>query len=373
MHIKVKTTGINDEYIGRISQELTSGSIVFKGISISDQNKKVISQIGESSLVRSGISTYISFPEGGLNDLIDCEDIILVSKNNVQILYQSKSLHNVIFVTENCQNYCLMCSQPPRKVDDAEKLFRINRMLLTMLPSDLSTICFTGGEPTLYYGHFISLLREGINRFPTSIFQILTNGRVFSNKENIIKLNEIDNGNFLLCIPLNSDVYFDHDFITQSKNSFNQTMKGLYNLGFFDYQIEIRVVVSKQNYKRLSSISEFIYRNLPFVSHIAFMGLEYIGFVPENHDRIWVEPDDYKEELEEAVLVLSRWGLNVSVYNVPICLAKPTIYQYLRKSISDWKVCFPEQCMGCVLKDDCCGLFATSLVKNSRIKPFEYD
>jgi His-Xaa-Ser system radical SAM maturase HxsC len=373
MHIKIKTKGIHDEYIGKISREATSGPYLFDGISLNDQNIKVKTQIGDLSMLRSGMSTGISLPEGSCDTLIECEDIILVSKNNIKVLFKNKSLHNVIFITENCQNYCMMCSQPPRKIDDSEKQFRINSWLLTMLPPNISSICFTGGEPTLYYDRFISLLEEGISRFPDTIFQILTNGRVFSKNENVKKLNEIDNGNILLCIPLNSDVSYQHDLITQSKNSFNQTLKGLYNLALFDSNIEIRVVITKQNYKRLPSISEFLYRDLPFVSHIAFMGLEYIGLVPYNHDQIWIEPDDYKEELEEAVLILSRWGLNVSVYNIPICLTTPALYPYLKRSISDWKISFDDQCKECALKKECCGLFATSLIKNSRIKPFKYD
>ena len=34
-------------------------------------------------------------------------------------LYRRSSLHNSFLVTERCNNYCLMCSQPPRNVDDS--------------------------------------------------------------------------------------------------------------------------------------------------------------------------------------------------------------------------------------------------------------
>ena len=32
-----------------------------------------------------------------------------------RVLYRKKSSHNSFLVTERCDNYCLMCSQPPKK------------------------------------------------------------------------------------------------------------------------------------------------------------------------------------------------------------------------------------------------------------------
>jgi hypothetical protein len=36
----------------------------------------------------------------------------------VRVLYRRSSRHNFFLVTERCNNYCLMCSQPPKSVDD---------------------------------------------------------------------------------------------------------------------------------------------------------------------------------------------------------------------------------------------------------------
>jgi len=33
-------------------------------------------------------------------------------------LFRRNSVHNSFLVTERCNNYCLMCSQPPKDVDD---------------------------------------------------------------------------------------------------------------------------------------------------------------------------------------------------------------------------------------------------------------
>src|SRR6185503_4659739 len=41
-----------------------------------------------------------------------------LSSRRVRSLYRRNSSHNFFLVTERCNHYCLMCSQPPRDVDD---------------------------------------------------------------------------------------------------------------------------------------------------------------------------------------------------------------------------------------------------------------
>jgi hypothetical protein len=62
----------------------------------------------------------------------------------------------------------------------------------------------------------------------------------------------------------------------------------------------------KQNYKRLLQISEFIYRNFPFISHIAFMGMEVTGHAFDNFNEIDITPQEYNENLLEALIYLQQ-------------------------------------------------------------------
>ncbi len=287
-------------------------------------------------------------------------DIILYSNNQLTTLYFSNSEHNAFFITEKCNNNCLMCSQPPKTDEDTSTLFKINNILLELLPLNIKSIGITGGEPTLFFDNLIELIKNITNKLPETNIHILTNGRQFNNYEKVNKLAEVNNGNVILGIPLHSDVYFEHDYIAQAQNSFYQTTKGLYNLAAKNIRVEIRIVINKQNYNRLNSISDFIYKNFPFVEHIAFMSLEYIGNATENIELIDILPTEYMEDLSASVLKLKRWGLNVSIYNIPLCMLKPTIFEFSKKSISDWKQKFSNECNICVLKKECCGLFATS-------------
>ena len=72
---------------------------------------------------------------------------------------------------------------------------------------------------------------------------------------------------------------------------------------------------------------------------------------------------------EKAVVNLAEWKLDVSIFNIPICLLKPSLYKFAKKSISDWKVCYIDACSKCSKKHECCGLFSTSKIQSPSIKP----
>jgi hypothetical protein len=80
----------------------------------------------------------------------------------------------------------------------------------------------------------------------------------------------------------------------------------------------------------------------------------------KNSKQIWSEPKDYADNLKEAVVNLNSWGIDVSIFNLPLCLLPNELHTFARKSISDWKNIYTEICNDCQKKEDCCGLFSTS-------------
>lgn len=61
-----------------------------------------------------------------------------------------------------------------------------------------------------------------------------------------------------------------------------------------------------------------------------------------------------------AVSLLRQVGMNVSIYNVPLCLLAPALRPFARKSISDWKNEYAQACERCAAKPDCCGFFKSA-------------
>ncbi|WP_302821497.1 His-Xaa-Ser system radical SAM maturase HxsC [Parabacteroides goldsteinii] len=281
--------------------------------------------------------------------------------------FDINSNDNSLFVTSQCNNRCLMCAQPPLNRDDIDFFFERNIRLIDNAPNGLTDIGITGGEPTLLQEKLVHLIKYIELRYPDSLIHILTNGRAFSDIQYTRMFVEFSN--LLFGIPLHSDFSIEHDAITQVKDSYIETMKGLYNLANIGADIELRVVINKMNYRRLPQLSEFIWRNLPFVASISFMGLEDTGYSIKNHNKIWIDPIDYWVEIEKAVINLAEWNLDVSIFNIPLCLLKPSLYKFAKKSISDWKVTYIDTCSTCSKKNECCGLFSTSKMQSPNIKP----
>ena len=44
---------------------------------------------------------------------------------------------NTLFVTQQCNNHCIMCCQPPKKIDDIEYFYRQNVKRILSAPKDL--------------------------------------------------------------------------------------------------------------------------------------------------------------------------------------------------------------------------------------------
>ena len=49
------------------------------------------------------------------------------------------------------------------------------------------------------------------------------------------------------------------------------------------------------------------------------MGLEMTGFAKANIESLWIDPSDYKEQLNNAATYLHRMGMNVSIFNHQLC------------------------------------------------------
>lgn len=274
--------------------------------------------------------------------------------------FEIDSNSNVLFVTNQCNNHCIMCCQPPQKDDDFNFFFNQNVKLIKSAPKETKVVCITGGEPTLAGNRFIDLVSLVREELPSTDIHILSNGRSFINNDFIHRLKTAGGDKIFVGVPLHSDYYRDHDIIAGAKGAFYETMLGLYNLADEGISIELRVVVNKLNYHRMPQLSKYIFKNLYFVSWVAFMGMEDTGLATKNANTIWVEPIDYTIQLCKAVKKLDDWDIPVAIYNIPLCLLPSEYHRFAAQSISDWKNLYLDICNECSVKDKCCGLFGTS-------------
>lgn len=304
---------------------------------------------------------------------LDEGDIVRIDdENRTRVLYRKKSNQNSILITEQCNHYCLMCSQPPKDIDDGYIIDEVFD-LIKLIPKDTLEIGFTGGEPTLFGDKFLDLINLTKSYLPNTSLHILSNGRTFQDINYARSYAKINHPDVMIGIPIYSDDPVMHDYIVQAKNAFNETIRGILNLKSLNQKVEIRVVIHKLNAFQLSAIADFIVRNLQFVDHVALMGLEIIGFTRANLDLLWIDQIEYKDELSKAAKFLKNYGMNVSIYNHQLCLVNEDVQFAYRKSISDWKNEYVTECDGCLKKEECGGFFTSSALHrySSSLKPFK--
>ena len=328
-------------------------------------------------LLRS-VEALSGVPEGAASavlptefDYLDDGDVVRLepARGGLRALYRNSVPYNHFLLTERCNNYCVMCSQPPRAVDDGWIVDEILEAL-PLMDRGAGEIGFTGGEPTLLGSRLVDLVQSAKSHLPRTALHILSNGRNFATGTLARDIATVRHDDLMIGIPIYADLAHVHDFVVQADGAFDETIRGILALKQNGVRVEVRVVLLSQTIPRLVPLARFLARNLLFVDHVALMGLELMGFARANLDQIWIDPADYQEELVEAVGILDRAGMNVSIYNSQLCVLDGSLHRFAKRSISDWKQEYMPECSGCAAKADCAGFFASAKLRYSRaIRP----
>ncbi|MBW2063338.1 MAG: His-Xaa-Ser system radical SAM maturase HxsC [Deltaproteobacteria bacterium] len=281
----------------------------------------------------------------------------LLPTGSINVHYQIHSNDNVIFVTSRCNCKCIMCPQP---ADINERsLLDLNLALVSLIDKSTQELALTGGEPTVVGEDLFRLILACKHFLPNTSLLLLTNGMKFEDYEYTRFFSSLKHPKLTVGVSLYGDNNIEHDFIVALKGAFNKTIRGVINLATFGNPIEVRIVIHRFTYQRLPRIAEFIYRNMTFVKHIAFMGLETIWRARENLRILWVEPNEIIPYLDEAIHYLRQRRMKVSIYNIPLCLLPDHLWDHARKSISGWKRFYHLECESCREKERCSGVFTS--------------
>jgi len=288
-------------------------------------------------------------------------DIIAVSSDGrrVTVAWKNSATHNSLLLTEQCDNYCLMCSQPPREADDSWLFGRAER-IVSLLPPAARSVGLTGGEPTLHPEELLGLLGHCRQIRPEVQLHLLSNGRKFADIGFASRYAQIGHHDIMVGIPLYAPEAGRHDFIVQAHGAFEETVHGILNLASLGQRVEIRVVIQRHTVPVLEALAGFIARNLPFVDQVALMGLEMTGLARPNAAEVWIDPADYQDELIAATRLLTDARVTVKIYNHQLCVLDQRLWPFAVRSISDWKTNYLDVCDACAVRSACGGVFATS-------------
>lgn len=283
--------------------------------------------------------------------------VALNSRTSIaQVLFRSTDDHHTVFLTGRCDNYCVMCSQPPKSVNDdwlAEEAIALSRNI----PGDPSVIGFSGGEPLLLGRRLHEVLESYLGEHPSTLLEVLTNGRRLADRALAESLLTSRDGRISWMVPLYGHADFLHDFVVQQHGAFEDTLSGILNLQEFQQPIQLRVVLIKPVLNEIEEICRFVSVNLPFVRSMAFMGCEPIGFALANREVCDVNLVEYLPALMRSIRTVERVGITPVIMNIPQCKLLSDMHPYAAKSISNWKRAYGEACSGCDANSSCGGYF----------------
>ena len=306
------------------------------------------------------------FNEGDIVELISDDKM-----TKLFVLYRIKSNNNVIIATNHCNNKCIMCPQPIyiNKQDDVNTA-RVEQ-IIKLMDKNTKYLTITGGEPTLLKEKLVQILIMCKKYLPNIRIQLLSNGRMFFYKSLVDQMNSVGIKFLELGIPIHSNNESIHDLITQIPKSFTQTITGVENLIASKNNVEIRIVIHKKNYLDLEKISDLIVERLSGIDRVSFMGMEMLGSAIQNSDDVWVPYKEMVNDLKGAILKLLTHNIKVSIYNIPLCKIDEDLRPLCAKSISDYKVRYLTECEECKEKNNCGGIFVSSLsfLKKEGINP----
>lgn len=359
---------IKKPLLGRVSfdpvnEENEENTIIINPkISSKGRLKNYLALICSESNMDNSLKTFnipILYNVNNIDALSNSDVIEILPSGLINVLYQINSTHNQIFVTSRCNSNCIMCPQPIDPKED--NLTEFNLKLISLIDKSKEELAFNGGEPTLLDQDLFRLILACKTFLPNTSLLLLTNARRFSDFKYTHLYSSLQHPNLTVSTAIYGDNEDEHDFVVGSKGAFNETIVGILNLASFGNAIEIRTVINKYTYRNLLRISEYIYRNMTFVRHIAFMGLETVWRARKNLEQIWIDPEEFVSYLKESIHYLRQRGMNVSIYNIPLCCLPEPLWMFAKQSISEWKSYFASQCFKCAVKEQCSGIFKSGV------------
>lgn len=234
--------------------------------------------------------------------------------------YNDKSDDNYFFITGKCNSNCVMCPSPEHSRRNSEMSNLSDLMELAKhIPSDVPHMTITGGEPFLMGEQIFPFLQYLKEKFCDTEFLFLTNGRIFAIEKYLQLFCETAPCNSIVAIPIHGSCDQIHDSITRADGSFKQTLIGIKRLLKKHFPVEIRLVVSNLNVTDFDNIAKLIIDQFKGIEYVSVIAMEMTGTARINKDRVWIPYRKAFECIESAIRQLVRNGIDVKLYNFPIC------------------------------------------------------
>jgi His-Xaa-Ser system radical SAM maturase HxsC len=254
----------------------------------------------------------------------------------------------VLSVTQKCNNFCVMCYEP-HIMKDNPPLSELKKHVKEL--QNPSEIYISGGEPTLREDIFeiIDSIKEN---HPGTKINLITNGRrlsylPFAKKLAKCRLNKVVTEIF----GPSAEV---HEAVTQSKGSFEQTMKGVENCLALGVELEIRIVITKINSPYLEETAKFCIGKFKGKPRIILFPINIIGFAYKNKEKVAESFTNMKKHIENALDIFSE-RFYVKLFHCPFCTVDKKYWKFIEKGITadPARLGYTSRCGKCSKKETC--------------------
>jgi len=269
-----------------------------------------------------------------------------------------------ICIWNRCNNNCIMCSNPVDFRDKNDSFLYSKRAVISRIKNweekqklDKENINLTGGEPTIH-PEFLELVGEIRKILPENKIVMATNGRMFSYPWFAKRYLEFNN--LSLEVALHDFTPQLHDMITGVKGSFEQTIKGVRNILKYKnslHELEIRMIITKLNYKNLDETVNFIKKEFPSVDRVVLIFMEMEGYAEKNFKIVGLDYQELKPYI--SLSQFKKWEKRLSeirLYHFPLCVLQPELWKYTWRTLREEEITFLPSCNKCLYKKYCLGI-----------------
>ncbi len=93
------------------------------------------------------------------------------------------------------------------------------------------------------------------------------------------------------------------------------------------------------------------------ITCVNFIAMEMTGSAAYHRDQIWMPYDKIYPLIEPGIFQLLSHGIDVNLYDFPLCALPQHAWPLAKRSISPWKIRYDEKCSQCAVRDACGGMF----------------
>ncbi|RLI98188.1 MAG: hypothetical protein DRO99_01355 [Candidatus Aenigmatarchaeota archaeon] len=260
-----------------------------------------------------------------------------------------------------CNNNCVSCVTNYDKADKEMFLsFEDIKDIIDDFDPETKTIDYNGGEPTMRKD-LLKILQYTRMKFPGAHIQLLTNGRMFSYNKYADMFANANLGSFRLFITIYGPNERVHDGITRTPGSFKQTMKGIRNMLDRGFDIEVRVIITKMNYKHFPEIAQFVC-GIPGINRIVFIAAKIIGEAYRNRDAVLVGFDEMRDYVNRAseILIGHKGEKEIRLFHFPFCTIDSKYWDMIEGvTVPEVDITFGPECEKCSKRTTCPGIWAS--------------